>query len=527
MKVEISNIPTTVNIPHNLSQKERKALRELICDKDLIINKADKGSTIVVQNRADYIHTALEHLDDPVTYRKLDGNPTRCICANINFLLQDFLKKGLLNKDTVDFCSPPKKVRPARLYLLKKLHKNPMGIRPIVSSCCSATENISQFIDHWLQPLMKSLPSYLKNTTELINELKDLQIEPHTILATIDVKSLYTCIPHKDGIEACREALSSTIEDNPDRPDVSVLICLLEVVLCNNTFEFNNEYYKQIQGTAMGTKLAPAYANIFMGKLEHSILSTAPLKPLFYKRYIDDILILWPHSETELNKFLLDINSFHDSITFTSEYNFDKITFLDVNIYKGPNFLLSKTLDFETFVKPTNRQAYIHATSFHPCGVSKGVALGEMKRYLRTNSRVDSFEYFKNKHRSNLLKRGYYPKFINHHLNKVKFLDRSLELKKNIKKPLSRLPFITRFTPSASSALRIIKKYWPYLKKLNSFANKDLPTPMLSYKSNRNIRSFLVRAKLRSLDRNLETPPSQDLALEYNPFPMPNSREDQ
>ena len=117
---------------------------------------------------------------------------------------------------------------------------------------------------------MKSLPSYLKNI-ELINELSNLQVEPHTILATIDVKSLYTCIPHKDGIEACREALSSIIEDNRDRPHVSVLICLLEVVLCNNTFEFNNEYYKQIQGTAMGTKLAPAYANIFISKLEHGL----------------------------------------------------------------------------------------------------------------------------------------------------------------------------------------------------------------------------------------------------------------
>ena len=65
-------------------------------------------------------------------------------------------------------------------------------------------ENISHFIDHWLQPLMKSLPSYLKNTMELINELRNLQVELHTILVTIDVKSLYTCIPHKDGIEACR-----------------------------------------------------------------------------------------------------------------------------------------------------------------------------------------------------------------------------------------------------------------------------------------------------------------------------------
>jgi len=39
----------------------------------------------------------------------------------------------------------------------------------------------------------------------------------------------------------------------------------------------------------MGTKLVPAYANIFMGKLEHTILSHASLKPSFYKRYIDNI----------------------------------------------------------------------------------------------------------------------------------------------------------------------------------------------------------------------------------------------
>ena len=57
MKVEISNIQTTDNI--NLSQNQCKALRELICVKNLIINKADKGSTIVVQNRADYIQWEL------------------------------------------------------------------------------------------------------------------------------------------------------------------------------------------------------------------------------------------------------------------------------------------------------------------------------------------------------------------------------------------------------------------------------------------------------------------------------------
>ena len=118
--------------------------------------------------------------------------------------------------------------RSARLYMLKKLHKNPMGIRPIVSSCENPTENISQYVDFWLQPLMKAIPSFLKDTSELINELRNLPVEPDTILVTIDVKSLYTCIPHQEGIEACREALHSTLESNPTRPDVNALICLLK-----------------------------------------------------------------------------------------------------------------------------------------------------------------------------------------------------------------------------------------------------------------------------------------------------------
>ena len=116
------------------------------------------------------------------------------------------------------------------------------------------------------------------------------------------------------------------------------------------------------------------------------------------------------------------MNSFHPSITFTSKINCNKITFLDVNIYKGPNFISSKKLDVETYIKPTNRQAYVHAKSFHPVGVSKGVTLGEMKRILRTNSCVDTFNNFKAKHKINLRRRGYSTKFIDHFTNKVKFL---------------------------------------------------------------------------------------------------------
>ena len=99
MKIKISEIFTTDSIPHNLSLKERKALGELKNNTDLIINKAYKGSTIV-QNRADYIRVALEHLDDPITYKQLDGDPTRSIRCGLNEFLICLYKKGLLNKKT-------------------------------------------------------------------------------------------------------------------------------------------------------------------------------------------------------------------------------------------------------------------------------------------------------------------------------------------------------------------------------------------------------------------------------------------
>ena len=113
--------------------------------------------------------------------------------------MMDFLTKNL------NLCDPPENARVAHLYFLKKTHKNPMGIGLIVSLCGGPTENISQFVDHSLAST--ALPSYLKNTSQLIRELGDLSVPNDLILATIDVKSLYICIRQADGIAAYRKFL--------------------------------------------------------------------------------------------------------------------------------------------------------------------------------------------------------------------------------------------------------------------------------------------------------------------------------
>ena len=167
------------------------------------------------------------------------------------------------------FCLPPKNARLARIYFLKKIHKNPPGIRPIVSCCQSPTENISQFVDYWLQPHVKTLPSFLRDSSQFIAEIEQLDVPPNSLLVTIDVTSLYTKIPNKEGLQACHEAFISLENTNLQQPPAEVLTNLLEIVLKNNVFEFDGKCYKQLSGTAT----APAYANTFLGNLENKFLN--------------------------------------------------------------------------------------------------------------------------------------------------------------------------------------------------------------------------------------------------------------
>ena len=97
------------------------------------------------------------------------------------------------------------------------------------------------------------------------------------ILCTIDVLGLYPNIPHKDELQAMQKAL-----DKQEGQTISTdsLILLVEFVLKNNVFEHNMRYFKQLNGTAIGTKFAPPYAILFMGYLEHEILNSLVEKPL-------------------------------------------------------------------------------------------------------------------------------------------------------------------------------------------------------------------------------------------------------
>ena len=141
----------------------------------------------------------------------------------------------------------------------------------------------------------------------------------------------------------------------------------MNLVLKNNVFEFNEQFYLQLQGTAMGTKMAPAYANLFVGKLEQFLTNLAPSRIHTWKRFIGDIfIIIWTGTTAEFEQYMHTINQIHPTIKFTHEKSNTELTFLDVTLYKGDRFLHTNILDLRTHFKDTNTSTQPHTIPPQP-----------------------------------------------------------------------------------------------------------------------------------------------------------------
>lgn len=164
--------------------------------------------------------------------------------------------QGLIDKDTLNYLVP-KHPRTPTFYILPKAHKNlsqPPG-RPIVSGIGSLTDNASKFVDSFLLPHVSGLPSYIRDTSDLLRHIKGIQIPRDSLLVAIDVESLYSSIPHKKGVATPRSFLME--QEDTSWPLNEIILQLLTFILTRNIFIFEDQHYLQTQGMAMGTSCAP------------------------------------------------------------------------------------------------------------------------------------------------------------------------------------------------------------------------------------------------------------------------------
>ncbi|CAJ0952209.1 unnamed protein product [Ranitomeya imitator] len=219
------------------------------------------------------------------------------------------------------------------------------------------------FLEKILTPLIRTTKSFMLDVGHFRTILKQLgSVSPDTLLVTLDVHNLYTSISHDKGIEATKFLL----EDSDLSAD-SIQLCLdlLKLVLYENFFLYEDTFYNQKRGTAMGSNVAPAYANAFMNHFEIIYVfthSSFQQSAICYHRFIDGIFLIWKGTPATLNTFHLYLNSIFPELQFTIHYDKDSVPFLDTSVIKNPEGHLQADL----YCKPTDCNSLLHYLSCHP-----------------------------------------------------------------------------------------------------------------------------------------------------------------
>ena len=182
-------------------------------------------------------------------------------------------------------------------------------------------------MDYHLKPIMRSAESYIKDTVNFLNKLKELGSVPqNALLVKPDVVG---CIPHPDGLDA----LSIKLEQQEDKKiPKEDLLEMPQFFLKNNYFEFNSNVKQQVSGTAIDTKFAPPYACMFMDRMETEFLEKQNLKPWVWFRQIEDMFFVWTHGEDKIDEFLESLNSFRPNLKFILECSEQETNFLHITV---------------------------------------------------------------------------------------------------------------------------------------------------------------------------------------------------
>lgn len=482
----------------NLSNSEIQALKELMHNKTIVIKPADKGCSVVILSRQQYISEALRQLNDNKYYKKLDTPIYPETIPMVRALIKRLYDKKFINKKQKTYLEGDGNTRERRFYMLPKIHKDPWKWnppfqippgRPIVSDCNSETYRSAEFIEFYLNPLSNRHSSYVKDTYHFIELVKKIKITQNSFFFTMDVDNLYTNIDTQSGLKAIRRIFQKYPDKN--RPDLEILD-LLEINLTRNDFVFDSTYYLQIKGTAMGKKFAPSYANIFMACWEEDALNLCPKKPIHYLRYLDDIWGVWTYSIKDFHKFLNTLNTFDPSITLKHTINTDTIDFLDTTVYKGPAYNINHTLQVKVYFKKTDTHALLYRSSFHPRHTYQGLVKSQLLRFHRICTQKNDFWGAVGILFKALRKRGYSRTFLRKCLKDFK--QRSEKYNGKI------IPLITTFSTYNKKINRKIKNNFETLIQQTELLQNH--KVISAYRKNKNLSDFLVRAKLPSLPSN-------------------------
>ncbi|CAJ0966304.1 unnamed protein product, partial [Ranitomeya imitator] len=268
----------------------------------------------------------------------------------------------------------------------------------------------------------------------------------------MDVSSLYTNIDHQEGLQSVVKYVFHT---------------------CKNYFLFEDQFYIQKKGTAMGSNVAPPFANIFMDFYETTYT------------FIDDVFFIWTGDANTLQDFHADLNSCTPNITFSLQFSDQSINFLDTLVMIGAD----GGVDTDLYVKPTDKNSLLLYSSNHPRHVKKALPKSQHDRVRRivsnpvqrTTRHIEMDKKFRD--------RGY-PSTLGGNIEEIN--------NPRVSSKHPRIAFVSVFHPFKRCIQQSILKHWNILQNSYPTIPEFNNRPIFCDKRSDNLRNFLVKADVGS-----------------------------
>nr|CAH8856951.1 unnamed protein product [Trichobilharzia regenti] len=274
----------------------------------------------------------------------------------------------------------------------------------------STCHGVAKWLNELLQPLnKKAVNQSVKDVFEFIANVDDINLNEKQMLS-LNVASLFTNVPLMETAEfTCQQILEKQIDIRI--PVISLKELLLRCTM-NVHFIFNNLYYRQIDGIAMGSPLGPISADFFLARIENGPSKQVIEKTDSYFRYVDDTFIILD-VKADKNEMLKKFNDTHPSLIFTCEAEHDcRLHFLDVQLSRREDGSLKR----DVYRKHTSVGQCTHFLSFVPIRYKINLVrclTNRARRICTDDSLANELEYIQN----TLVYMGYPSRFVRRHMN--------------------------------------------------------------------------------------------------------------
>ncbi len=233
-----------------------------------------------------------------------------------------------------------------------------------------------------LKSILNLLPNFqtsVRHSYDLAEILDPFKFKSMDHLYSYDVQSLFTRVPVNETLVIMRNRLDTLYFQNPQLLDSTTTMTihgimeLLTYLLNDCIFIWSDRLYRQRSGLPMGSRLFPILASLFMEDLEQRSLAICPIQPRLYKRYVDDVIIIWDVA-LGTHTVLLDIlNQQHPDIhLMVEEERNGSLPYLDLLItHPDVSRLIPWHYSLAIYRKPTHSNRYIHYKLAHPFGLKR------------------------------------------------------------------------------------------------------------------------------------------------------------